>query len=60
MTDSERLYKEGIESAMLDDLVHEVASRVASRTNNEGIKEQIEFLTSNGLTIDEIIQEVNA
>jgi len=56
MTDSERLFNEGIESSMLDDLVHEMSSRVAARTNNEGMKEQIEFLTGNGLTIEEIIE----
>jgi len=57
-TDSQRLFDEGIESCMLDDLVHDVADRVASRINNEGMKEQIEFLTNNGYSIDDIIQEV--
>jgi len=60
MSDSQRLFDEGIESCMLDDLVHEVADRVASRTNNEGMKEQIEFLTQNGLSIDDILMEVQA
>ena len=44
------LDEEGYESTDLDFLVHEVASRVASRVNNEGMKEQIEFLNKSGVS----------
>jgi hypothetical protein len=40
MTNSELKYffqKEGIESAHLDDIVHDAASSLASNANNEGV-----------------------
>ena len=36
-----KLEAAGIQSEMLDDLVHDAASRVASRVNDEGLKEQL-------------------
>lgn len=40
------LVEKGIESALLDDLVHEAASSLASNANNGGMEAQIEFLTN--------------
>lgn len=34
----------GYESAHLDDLVHDVASELASNINNDGMSNQLEFL----------------
>lgn len=33
---------------MLDELVHEVASKIASNVNNEGVTGQVAFLKENG------------
>ena len=55
-SNQERLMNEGIEAAMLDDLVHEVASSLATEVNNEGIKSQLGFLRSNHISIDLIIK----
>jgi len=41
---------------LMDGLVHEVAGRMASRVNNEGLKDQVEFLNANGMD-DEAIQQ---
>ena len=49
------LDEEGYESTDLDFLVHEVASQVASRVNNEGMKEQIEFLNNSGVSDADIL-----
>jgi len=49
------LDEEGYESTDLDLLVHEVASQVASRVNNEGMKEQIEFLNKSGVSDADIL-----
>lgn len=39
----------------LDDTVHEEASRLATAVNNDGLKDQIEFLvTQRGYTEEEI------
>jgi hypothetical protein len=38
------LVKKGIESSLLDDIVHEAASSLASNANNGGIDGQIDFL----------------
>lgn len=39
---------------ILDDLVHDTASQIASDTNNAGPKAQVEFLLSNGFTLEGI------
>lgn len=39
------LQKQGIESVMLDEVVHDAASQLASSVNNDGMKSQLEFLT---------------
>ena len=39
------LQKQGIDSVMLDEVVHDAASRLASNANNDGMKSQLEFLT---------------
>jgi hypothetical protein len=41
----EYISKYNIQSEDLDDIVHEAASRLASNSNNDGIKSQIDFLT---------------
>ena len=38
----------GYDSSTLDDLVHEVASCIASNVNNEGIAGQLEYLKEHG------------
>lgn len=40
----QKLYEQGIESSMLDDLVQDAASQKASSVNNEGMAEQLRFL----------------
>ena len=42
------IHNMGRESEDLDDLVHSVASKIASDINNEGLTGQLEFLKSNG------------
>ncbi|KGM26764.1 MULTISPECIES: hypothetical protein [Photorhabdus] len=54
-----RLEQAGVTSEMLDNLVHDAASRIASRVNNEGMSEQIEFIESAGITETEIADELN-
>ena len=44
---------------ILDDLVHEELSRSASIINNEGIERQVEFLSENGYSLDEIYDLLN-
>ena len=39
------LQKQGIESELLDEVVQDAASRLASNANNDGMKSQLEFLT---------------
>lgn len=41
----EKLYDKGIESSMLDDIVHDAASQLGSDANNGGLDSQIYFLT---------------
>jgi hypothetical protein len=44
---------------ILDELVDDGASRIASRVNNEGLAEQIEFLTQKvGMSEDEILSTI--
>ena len=40
----DELERQGIESAMLDDIVHDAASSLAASANNGGRKEQVNFL----------------
>ena len=47
-----------IDYGILDDMVHEAASRQASATNNAGMNEQLHYLVYNGFTLDEIKQEI--
>ena len=54
-----RLQAEGIESCMLDDLVHEQASRRASAINNDGMSAQLEYLEQCGLSDKEIAAELD-
>jgi len=42
------------DSELLDDLVHDAASRIGSGVNNGGLSEQIEFLVEHGFTDAEI------
>ena len=51
--------EEGIESAHLDDIVHDAASGLASDANNEGIDGQINFLMDTcGWTTEDITSKV--
>lgn len=52
------LQQAGISSDQLDGLVHDAAERVASRVNNEGMQEQLEFLEQNGFSDEEIRDEL--
>lgn len=49
-----KLEAAGIKSEMLDDLVQDAASRVASRVNNEGMNEQLDYLANAGFSEAEI------
>jgi hypothetical protein len=52
------LEKKGVESALLDDIVHDAASRLASNANNEGIDGQLDFLLNTcGWTEEEVLNE---
>ena len=50
-----------LDPAVLDDLVHDVFSRRASKINNQGVHEQIAFLLYEGIfdNTDEILSFVN-
>lgn len=39
-----KLFDNGIESSMLDDMVHDAANVMASKINNDSIESQIDFL----------------
>ncbi len=52
------LEEKGIESQMLDDIVNDSASRMASRINNEGMNDQLEFLQQQGVSDEEILSEL--
>lgn len=54
-----KLEAAGIQSEMLDDLVHDAASRVVSRVNNEGLKEQLEYLDRAGFSEAEIEESLS-
>lgn len=47
---------EDVQSGMLDDLVFEQKQAEAKALNEAGLKEQLEFLKSRGLTEQDIIQ----
>ena len=53
------LEKAGITCENLDELVHEVASSLASDTNNSGLPAQLEFLVSNDWTEEDVIKYFN-
>jgi len=48
-----------IDSEELDDLVYAAAERIASRVNNEGMQEQLEFLSQAGFSDAEILEELD-
>lgn len=53
------LLKNGLESASLDDLVHDAASSLATDANNGAIDEQLNFLlTTCGWSPQDIIDRV--
>ncbi len=43
---------------LIDDLVHEAASREATRVNNEGTKAQLRFLESCGWDDEDVLQHL--
>jgi hypothetical protein len=53
-----KLETAGIESSMLDELVRDAADRMASGVNNEGIKEQLEFLEKSGIPDSHVLAEL--
>jgi hypothetical protein len=53
-----KLETAGIESEMLDELVQDAADRMASGANNEGIKEQLEFISKAGIPDSHILAEL--
>jgi hypothetical protein len=58
MTLKQKLEAAGISSEQLDGLVHDAASRIASRVNNEGMAEQLILLDQAGFSDDEIAEEL--
>jgi hypothetical protein len=53
------LLEKGIESANLDDTVHDAASSLASSANNEGIDGQLEFLMEKcGWSSEDILKAI--
>lgn len=46
----------GVESSMLDDLVHEVYADMASNVNNSGMKDQVDSLLTCGVSEEEIMK----
>lgn len=48
-----------LDTSCLDDLVHDTASDIASKVNNQGTLDQIEYLLSNSPTQDTIKEIVN-
>jgi hypothetical protein len=48
------LQGKGVTSEMLDGLVHDAASRIASRTNNEGMQAQLALIEEAGIPEFEI------
>lgn len=41
-------------SLLLDELVHDVASEIASNVNSLGVTHQLDYLLSNGFTLADI------
>jgi len=53
------LLEKGIESANLDDTVHDAASSLASNANSEGIDGQLEFLLEKcGWSSEDILKAI--
>ena len=50
-----KLQSLGIESCNLDSVVDAAAQREAERVNNEGMKDQLEYLLQQGMTESEIL-----
>ena len=45
-------------SQLLDNLVHDQASRMATAINNNGLKAQLEFLNQAGLTDENVLAHI--
>jgi len=58
MTLRQQIEAAGITSEQLDSLVHDAASRIASRVNNEGLAEQLILLDQAGFSDEEIADEL--
>jgi len=43
---------------IIDDIVHEVASQMASATSNKGLNAQLEFLNAEGLDDEHVLQHL--
>ena len=54
----DRLLKAGIESSLLDELVHEVASNQASEVNNGGMDSQVAYLLQSGWSEQDILSQL--
>lgn len=58
MSLKQNLINLGATSENLDSLVDDAASRIASRTNNEGMSEQLRFLAQAGMSENDILEAV--
>lgn len=55
----DRLTAKGIESSVLDELVHRAASESASRINNQGMSEQLKYLEAVGYSEFDVIAAIS-
>jgi hypothetical protein len=55
----QEIQKKGIESAMLDDTVHDAASSLGTDANNGGLDAQIDFLMDTcGWSAEDILKQI--
>lgn len=53
-----KLEAKGLDAEDLDELVHDAASRLATSVNNSGMDEQVRYLLEEGMTEEEILNEM--
>ncbi len=49
---------EAVAQDFLDTFVHDQASAMATRVNNNGLKAQLEFLNAEGMTDENVLKEL--
>ena len=54
----QKLESLGVDSEALDSLVDDAAQRVATRVNNEGMKEQLAYLEAAGFSEEDVLSAV--